>query len=143
MGRLSAADVRAGHGTPPSAPGVYAFRDAAGRLLYVGVSRDLARRVRSYFTAGVPRGAKRGRIARLTASVGWRTAPSVLEALVLEARTIACERPWFNRRLKDVGRHVWVRADLRDPFPRLEVTSFYREHTMTWERVVTLADPGN
>jgi hypothetical protein len=46
----------------------------------------------------------------------------VLEALVLEARTIGREKPWFNRRLKDAGRHVWVRADPRDPFPRLEVT---------------------
>ena len=41
---------------------------------------------------------------------------------MLEARTIAREKPWFNRRLKDAGRHVWVRVDLRDPFPRLEVT---------------------
>jgi hypothetical protein len=122
VGRLAAADVRAGHGAPPAAPGVYAFRDGGGRLLYVGVSRDLSRRVRSYFAPGVPRGGKRGRIARLAASVGWRTAPSLLEALLLEARTIGRQKPWFNRRLKDVGRHVWVRVDLRDPFPRLEVT---------------------
>jgi hypothetical protein len=101
---------------------VYAFRDADGRLLYVGVSRDLARRVRSYFAPGVPRARKSGRIARLAASVSWQTSPSLLEALVLEARTIGCERPWFNRRLKDGGRHVWVRVDVRDPFPRLEVT---------------------
>ena len=122
MGRLAAADVRAGRGAPPAGPGVYAFRDDGGRLLYVGVSRDLARRVRSYFAPGVPRGAKQGRIARLATSVAWRTAPSVLEALVLEARTIGREKPWFNRRLKDAGRHVWVRVDPRDPFPRLEVT---------------------
>jgi hypothetical protein len=122
VGRLSAVDVRAGLGAPPAGPGVYAFRDDGGRLLYVGVSRDLARRVRSYFAPGVPTAAKQGRIARLTASVAWRTAPSVLEALVLEARTIAREKPWFNRRLKDAGRHVWVRVDPRDPFPRLEVT---------------------
>jgi hypothetical protein len=101
---------------------VYAFRDDGGRLLYVGVSRDLARRVRSYFAPGVPRGAKQGRIARLAASVAWKTAPSILEALVLEARTIGREKPWFNRRLKDSGRHVWVRVDARDPFPRLETT---------------------
>jgi hypothetical protein len=122
VGRLAAADVRAGVGAPPAGPGVYAFRDEGGRLLYVGVSRDLARRVPSYFAPGVPRGEKRGRIARLAVSVAWRTAPSVLEAMVLEARTIGREKPWFNRRLKDSGRHVWVRVDPRDPFPRLEVT---------------------
>jgi GIY-YIG catalytic domain-containing protein len=122
VGRLSAADVRARRGTPPALPGVYAFRDGEGHLLYVGVSRDLGRRVSSYFAPGVPRAGKRGRIAHLAASVTWRTAPSLLEALVLEARTIAREKPWFNRRLKVTGRHVWVRVDLRDPFPRLEVT---------------------
>ena len=122
MGRLSAADVRAGHGAPPAAPGVYAFRDGGGGLLYVGVSRDLSRRVRSYFAPGVPRRTKQGRIAGLAASVAWRTAPSLLEALVLEARTIGREKPWFNRRLKEAGRHVWVRVDTRDPFPRLEMT---------------------
>jgi hypothetical protein len=122
VGRLSAADVRSGRGTPPARPGVYAFRDGGGHLLYVGVSRDLGRRVRSYFAPGVPRAAKHGRIAHLAASVAWRIAPSLLEALVLEARTIAREKPWFNRRLKDTGRYVWVRVDVRDPFPRLEVT---------------------
>lgn len=117
-----AADVGAGRASPPVMPGVYAFRDARGALLYVGVSRNLARRVRSYFAPGAPPSRKLDRLRRLAVEVCWETAPSVLEALVREARTIAREKPALNRRLKDVGRHAWVRVDLGDPFPRLETT---------------------
>src|SRR6476660_2367972 len=105
---------------PPPLPGVDAFRDAAGALLYVGSSGDLARRVRSYFAPGHPRAGKTARVARLATRVAWRTRGSVLEARVLEARAIAAERPHFNRRLKDTGRHAYLRIDPRDPFPRIE-----------------------
>jgi DNA polymerase-3 subunit epsilon len=114
--------VAAGVHAPPATVGVYAFRDTAGRLLYVGSSRNLARRVRSYLRPGHAPASKDGRIGRLATSVEWRTCGSLLEALVLEARTIGAERPHFNRRLKQPGRYAWVRFDPRDPFPRLEVT---------------------
>lgn len=114
--------VAAGSAGPPAVPGVYAFRDAAGGLLYVGSSRDLARRVRSYFAPAHTPTSKVARIVRLAARVEWRPTGSVLEALVLEARVIARARPHFNRRLKQPGRHAWVRFDPRDPFPRLGVT---------------------
>jgi DNA polymerase-3 subunit epsilon len=115
-GVVAARLVAAGLAGPPSLPGVYAFRDAAGDLLYVGTSGDLARRVRSYFAPA----AKRAPIARLAARLEWWTCGSVLEAVVLEARTIARERPHLNRRLKESGRYAWLRFDPRDPFPRLE-----------------------
>jgi DNA polymerase-3 subunit epsilon len=121
VGWLAARDVTAGTAAPPSGPGVYAFEDAAGRLMYVGSSRDLARRVPSYFAGHWPRGGKEARLARLVARVGWRRAGSHLEALVDEARAIARHRPYFNRRLKTPDRHVFVRFDPRDAFPRLEV----------------------
>jgi DNA polymerase-3 subunit epsilon len=114
--------VRGGTVAPPGRPGVYGFRDAAGGLLYIGTSRCLARRVRSYFAPRHHAASKAGRIARLAVRVEWWTCGSVLEALVLEARTIARERPHFNRRLKDAGRHAYVRFDPTDPFPRLEMS---------------------
>jgi hypothetical protein len=120
-GVVAASDVAAGAASPPALPGVYAFRDRDGRLLYVGVSGSLARRVCSYFAPGHARGTKAARIARLAATVEWRTAGSHLEALVLEARTIRSDAPHFNRRLKQTGGYAWIRFDARDPFPRLEV----------------------
>jgi hypothetical protein len=121
-GEAAARLVGAGMVGLPRGPGVYSFRDGAGGLLYVGVSRGLDRRVRSYFAPRHPPASKAARIARLAARVEWRTAASHLEALVLEARTIRTERPYFNRRLKESGRHAYVRVDVHDPFPRLAVT---------------------
>jgi excinuclease UvrABC nuclease subunit len=71
-GVVAARLVEAGMAGAPSLPGVYAFRDATGDLLYVGSSRDLARRVRSYFAPAHPRAGKTARIARLGARVEWR-----------------------------------------------------------------------
>jgi DNA polymerase III subunit epsilon len=121
-GVVTARDVAAGLAWPPATVGVYAFRDAAGDLLYIGSSRDLARRVRSYFAPRHAPRTKIGRLVRLAARVEWQTCPSVLEALVFEARAIARRRPHFNRRLKQAGRYVWVRIDPRDPYPRLDIT---------------------
>src|SRR4029077_13658994 len=51
---------------------------------------------------------------------------------VLEARAIATERPHFNRRLKHAGRHVYLRFDPRDPFPRLEVSRRLEDGPWRW-----------
>ena len=118
----------AGHRAgPPACPGVYAFRDAAGRLLYVGASGNLARRVQSYFAPRHARHGKEGRITQLATRLEWAPAGSVVEALVHEARLIRRERPYFNRRLKEVGRYVYARVDLRDPFPRFDLTGTLAE----------------
>jgi hypothetical protein len=122
QGVVGARLVAAGVAAPPALPGVYRLRDAAGGLVYVGSSRNLARRVRSYFAPGHAPASKTGRIVRFTTDVEWVTCRSVVEALVLEARTIRETRPHFNRRLKQTGTHAYVRIDLRDPFPRLETT---------------------
>jgi len=122
-GWLAARDVAAGIAVPPPVPGVYAFEDGAGRVAYVGSSRDLSRRVRSYFVGAWPPASKEGRLVRLAARVGWRRAGSHLEALVAEARAIVRLRPHFNRRLKHPERYAYVRFDPADPFPRLDITT--------------------
>ena len=114
--------VAAGLVGPPDGPGTYAFRDATGALLYVGTSRDLPHRLRSYFAPRHAPGSKVGRIVRLAERVEWQPAESVLEALVSEARLIRTERPYFNRRLKETGRYAYVRFAPGDPFPRLQPT---------------------
>lgn len=103
----------------PKVPGVYIFRAADDRPLYVGTSGDIATRVRSYFTAAE----KRARISEMLAAAERVEAVECahpLEAEVRELRLIAAHAPPYNRRSKFPERMVWLK--LTDgPYPRLSV----------------------
>lgn len=103
----------------PHAPGVYLFKDAQGKVLYVGKSRDLRSRVRTYFTASE----MRTRMAEMV-GIAERVDPIVcatdLEAEVRELRLIAEHRPRYNRRSKFPDKVSWVKLT-QEPFPRLSL----------------------
>ncbi|MER7417789.1 DEDD exonuclease domain-containing protein [Micromonospora peucetia] len=103
----------------PRAPGVYIFRAADDRPLYVGTSGDIATRVRSYFTAAE----KRARISEMLAAAERVEAVECahsLEAEVRELRLIGAHAPPYNRRSKFPERVLWLK--LTDgPYPRLSV----------------------
>jgi DNA polymerase III subunit epsilon len=103
----------------PHAPGVYLFRGRDGRILYVGKSKDLRARVKSYFY-----GDERKKIDDLlgeTNSVDGVTCSSELEALVVEARLIRAHEPKYNRRGKTWRRYAYLKVDPAEAFPRLKV----------------------
>ncbi|PZS01611.1 MAG: DEDD exnuclease domain-containing protein [Pseudonocardiales bacterium] len=101
----------------PHAPGVYVFRDAAGQPLYIGKSRDIRSRVRSYFVASE----LRSRMAEMV-GLAERVDPVVcahdLEADVRELRLIAAHKPRYNRRSRFPERAVWLKLTV-EPFGRL------------------------
>jgi DNA polymerase III subunit epsilon len=103
----------------PHAAGVYLFRSRDGRVLYVGTSKDLRARVKSYFY-----GDSRKKIDDLlteTATVEGVACPSELEALVLEARLIRSYEPKYNRRGKTWRRYAYLKIDLAEAYPRIKV----------------------
>ena len=81
----------------PPVPGVYQFLDAAGAVLYVGTSRNVRSRVRTYFTAGETRRAVLDMLPRAE-SVHVIECATATEAAVRELRLIAREKPPSNRR---------------------------------------------
>ncbi|MFL5884872.1 MAG: hypothetical protein ACJ77M_07365, partial [Thermoleophilaceae bacterium] len=98
----------------PKDPGVYVFRDARGRPLYVGKSVSLRTRARAHFCA--PAGwTERAEV------VDYKATNSELGALVLENRLIKEWRPAGNRALKRTDGWVYLRCRLDIPFPVLEV----------------------
>lgn len=103
----------------PAEPGVYLFRDAQGKVLYVGKSTNLRSRVRTYFTASE----MRSRMAEMVA-LADRVDPVVcatpLEAEVRELRLIAEHRPHYNRRSTRPDRAAWVKLTA-EAFPRLSL----------------------
>ena len=103
----------------PHAPGVYLFRDDAGRVLYVGTSRDLRTRVRSYFTASETR-SRMGEMVGIATSVTGIVCATALEAQVRELRLIAQHKPRYNRRSRFPEKVHFVKLT-REPWPRLSL----------------------
>jgi DNA polymerase III subunit epsilon len=101
----------------PDVPGVYVFRAADDRPLYVGTSKSIATRVKSYFTAAE----KRARISEmLNAAVRVDAVECAhsLEAEVRELRLIAAHKPPYNRRSKYPERTHWLKLTA-EAYPRL------------------------
>ena len=103
----------------PRRPGVYLFKDIAGRVLYVGKATDLRRRVRSYFASDDRR--KIGPLLREAASLDHIECVNDLEASVLEVRLIHRHAPRYNRQVKVWSKYRYVKLTLAEPFPRLSV----------------------
>lgn len=125
----------------PAAPGVYFFRDSAGRLLYIGKSANLKARLASYFPPtrhGKPsilNSSDVGRRKNLDippfrlamtqqiADVRWLQAESEIEALILESRLIKKHRPKYNILLRDDKNYFFVGLEpTKENFPRLIIT---------------------
>ena len=103
----------------PRQPGVYLFRDAGGRVLYVGKATDLRARVRSYFSSDDRR--KVPQLLRETAAIDHVVCAHPLEAAVLELRLIQAHEPRFNRRSKAWRSYAYLKLTLAERFPRLAV----------------------
>ena len=103
----------------PHAPGVYLFRDDSARVLYIGTSRDLRRRVRSYFTASEKR-TRIGEMVQIASSVSGVECATPLEASVRELRLIAEHKPPYNRRSRHPEKVTWLKLT-REPWPRLSL----------------------
>ncbi|WP_432562832.1 DEDD exonuclease domain-containing protein [Kineococcus sp. SYSU DK003] len=111
----------------PSAPGVYQFRDGAGRVLYVGTSVDVHRRVRSYFTASETR-PRMTEMVRAAATVVPVVCQTPLEARVRELRLIAEHAPPYNRRSKQPEKVTWLKLTA-EAWPRLSLVRQVRDDT--------------
>jgi DNA polymerase-3 subunit epsilon len=111
----------------PNSPGVYVFRDGKGDPLYIGTTRNLRSRVRSYFTAA--EGRKRVlEMLTLATKVDAIQTPTIIEAEIRELRLIAEKQPRFNRRSKFQEKAIWLRMT-DEMFPRLSSVRGHLEIT--------------
>jgi DNA polymerase-3 subunit epsilon len=103
----------------PRTAGVYLFKGRDGHVLYVGKSKDLRGRVKSYFY-----GDSRKKVEDLlaeTVTVEGVPCGSELEALVLETRLIRRHEPKYNRRGKTWRKYAYLKVDTAEAFPRIKV----------------------
>jgi excinuclease ABC subunit C len=106
----------------PDGPGVYLWKDASGKVLYVGKARNLRSRVRSYFLNDHSGSAKNQLLMRLIADVETIVVASETQSLLLENNLIKEYLPRFNVSLKDDKSYPSIAVTLKDPFPRVLVT---------------------
>jgi DNA polymerase-3 subunit epsilon len=103
----------------PRSPGVYTFRGAGDRILYVGKATNLRQRVRSYFGSDDRR--KIGPMLRETQAISHVELPDPLTAEVVETRMIGQLLPRYNRRGTTVNKYCYLRLDTETAWPRLSI----------------------
>ncbi len=104
-----------------ASPGVYLFKDIAGKILYVGKAKNLKKRVQSYFQPGRPHDPKTRVLMTKVASFETIITHTEQEALILEANLIKKHRPRYNINLKDDKRYPLLRLDVSQAFPNLNI----------------------
>ena len=105
----------------PDRPGVYLYRNAEGKLLYVGKAKSLRSRVRSYFQPSVQHPPRTARLVTEVADVEFVIVNTELEALILESNFIKRERPPFNVLLRDDKNFPYLKLSLEDAYPRVSL----------------------
>ncbi len=103
----------------PEAPGVYIFRGPKEEPLYVGTSRNLKGRVRTYFTASETRKRMQEMVA-IAVRIDAIVCATVIEAQVRELRLISEKRPQYNRRSKAQEKATWAKL-VSKPIPRFSL----------------------
>ena len=110
----------------PRSPGVYLYKDDAGKIIYIGKAKNLRNRVRSYFQAGrtadFSYGIKTGELVKQIADVEIIVTDNEVEALILEATLVKQHQPYFNYKLKDDKSYPHLKLTITEPFPKCVIT---------------------
>jgi excinuclease ABC subunit C len=108
-------------GTIPTSAGVYRFRDATGRVVYVGKAKSLRSRLNSYFADLSALHPRTRQMVTTAASVEWTVVQNEVEALQLEYSWIKEYDPRFNVKYRDDKSYPSLAVTLHEDFPRLQV----------------------
>lgn len=103
--------------TLPTDPGVYLYKNAKGRVIYVGKARNLRNRVRTYFQKG-PHDPKTTNLVADIVDLDLIVTKNEVEALILENSLIKTEKPKYNILLRDDKDWLYLRLTMDEPFPR-------------------------
>ncbi len=107
----------------PDKPGVYLFRDAKGRVIYVGKAKSIRKRVASHFSkAQVPSSPGHAEMVGAVETIECLVVASEAEALLAEQSFIKQYRPRFNIRLRDDKSYPFIAVSLDEPYPRVYFT---------------------
>jgi excinuclease ABC subunit C len=110
----------------PFAPGVYLYKDAGGRVIYVGKAKSLRNRVRSYFLEDKLADVKTGTLISEARDIDYILVDNEKEALALENNLIKQYKPRFNILLRDDKTYPYIKLT-SEKYPRVYVTRRLRK----------------
>ncbi len=105
-------------GTIPEQPGSYQFKDARGRVIYVGKASNLRQRLSNYFQSPRNLHPRTRQMVETAESVEWTTVRNEVEALMLEYSLIKQHDPRFNVRLRDDKSYPFLAVTVDEQWPR-------------------------
>ncbi len=105
----------------PEAPGVYLMMDDAGEIIYVGKAKNLRARLRQYFSESANHALKVQVMLESIRDFRYIICPSEVDALITENNLIKEYKPKYNILLKDDKSYPFLKIDLRDDFPRIQL----------------------
>ena len=106
----------------PPEPGVYFMRDKSDRILYIGKSKKLRSRVRSYFRDSQNLSPRIAMMVAQVAEIEFIVTDTEAEALALEASLVKQHQPYFNVLLKDDKKYPYVLITWSEDYPRIFIT---------------------
>nr|WP_201280414.1 excinuclease ABC subunit UvrC [Hassalia byssoidea] len=106
----------------PPEPGVYFMRDGSDRIIYIGKSRKLRSRVRSYFRESQKLSERIATMVKQVTEIEFIVTDTEAEALALEANLIKQHQPYFNVLLKDDKKYPYVCITWSEEYPRIFIT---------------------
>jgi excinuclease ABC subunit C len=115
------ATYRPASGTIPESPGVYRFRDASGRVIYVGKAKNLRARLNSYFADFAGLHPRTQTMLQTAAGVEWTMVRTEVEALQLEYSWIKEYDPRFNVKYRDDKSYPYLAVTMNEDVPRVQV----------------------
>ena len=105
-------------GTIPDTPGSYQFKDALGRVIYVGKASSLRQRLSNYFQDPRNLHPRTAQMVATAETVEWIEVRNEVEALMLEYSLIKQHRPRFNVRLRDDKSYPFLAVTMDEQYPR-------------------------
>jgi excinuclease ABC subunit C len=119
-------ELREKVGQLPLSPGVYLYKDAGGRIIYVGKAKSLRLRVRSYFSEDKLGDIKTGTLIAEARDIEYILVDNEKEALALENNLIKQHQPRFNILLRDDKTYPYIKLT-SEKYPRVYVTRRLRK----------------
>ncbi len=106
----------------PDAPGVYLFKNAQNKVIYVGKAVSLKKRTASYFNQASQAAPKVRSLVEQAFHLEYVMTEDENQALLLESNLIKRHRPRYNVVLRDDKSYPYLKLTLQEDFPRILIS---------------------